>query len=219
MHELPVRTCETVTGSGTRKRALRVFCPLRAKTFDLGECARCPRMRSLPADPESPGARIACEFEIEGSAAGPSTVSTSFTTLASGVHVGAAMAGGVTCVRQELALAEAVAHVRGFLVPVVDEGGALVGVFYRPDLLPVPVRNDLEIPPRVAPSTVTVGDRMDPHPRVLFESSPLVEALDAMTVHRARSLPVLAEHRVVVGVLTDLDLLGWFGRARRHVRP
>jgi CBS domain-containing protein len=37
-----------------------------------------------------------------------------------------------------------------------------------------------------------------------------------MTVHRARSLPVLSDGGVVVGTLTDLDVLRWFGLARRR---
>jgi CBS domain-containing protein len=214
--KIPIRTCETLTVSGERSRRLRVFCPFQATSFDLSACRSCSRLLDAPSDPEEPGARIVCAAPPSSRPPPSAEAPVTFAAIAMGIHVGEAMATRVVCVRDEAPLETALAHVQGILVPVVDVDGALVGVLYRPDLVPAPLVETIEVRLRVALQAGVAADRMDPRAKAVHESSPLVEALQAMTSNRARALPVLADGGVVVGTLTDLDLLAWFGRARRQ---
>jgi CBS domain-containing protein len=216
--EVPVRTCETLSGPGARTKTLRVFCPFRARSFDLEACRRCPRLLVPPDEPEAPGASLLCRPSAPPRAEAhfEAHENSTFAAVAAGIAVGEAMATRVVCVRPEAPLEDAYAHVQGVLLPVVDADGVLLGVLYRPDLTMAPETGTLEVRIRVASRAGVVADRMDARAKALDESSPLVEALHAMTVHRARSLPVLSDGGVVVGTLTDLDVLRWFGLARRR---
>ncbi len=171
----------------------------------------------MPTSPDDPGARIVCAAGDEMVVRVTAGTDPTFATLAAGVAVGAAMASRVVCVRPELPLAEVFGAERSVLLPVVDAAGKLIGVLWRPDLTPAPFRKTIELRARLASFPLgVVAERMDTQHAVLHETSPLVDALRAMTVNHARSLPVVAEGEMVVGMISDIDLLTWLGRARRR---
>jgi CBS domain-containing protein len=72
-----------------------------------------------------------------------------------------------------------------------------------------------------------VGDLMTPDPVVVSESMPLVEAAKLMDVHGVSGLPVVDASGVLVGVVSQTDLLhartteglwhAWPGLAVRHL--
>jgi chloride channel protein, CIC family len=95
--------------------------------------------------------------------------------------------------------------------PVVDEGGRVVGVVTRRDLL--------------APGTTgTVGDLVKRPPVVVFEDSSLREATDHMVRQEVGRLPVVtrSDPGRVVGIVTRSDLIAAHGRrldAERRREP
>jgi CBS-domain-containing membrane protein len=112
-----------------------------------------------------------------------------------------------------VALATAAWESRTALFPVVDDAHHLLGLLWRPDVAPPHLR--VTIQQRLRKREGLASEVMDTRGHVAFESTPLLEAFQRMTVDRARFLTVLSADGGVVGMLSDLDLLGWFARARR----
>jgi CBS-domain-containing membrane protein len=149
-------------------------------------------MRVFPSEPEAPGAELACVIETPPLR---EVSEPSFREIARESVVGAAMGPSVVCVRAEVCvsdLRETFRTARSALLPVVDALGRLVGVVWRDD------------------------SRVDSRALALDESASALEALRAMTIERARAVPVVGEGGAVVGVLSDIDLLGWLARERRR---
>jgi CBS domain-containing protein len=58
-------------------------------------------------------------------------------------------------------------------------------------------------------------DWMQPPRHVVSEQAPLAWAVSAIVRDRVRLVPVVDESGVLVGTITDLDLLHWFARRRK----
>lgn len=71
-------------------------------------------------------------------------------------------------------------------------------------VLSVPQLRDLELPPRLA-----VRDVMSHRTFRVYADTPLDELMALMARHRLRAVPVVADEREVVGIVTDRDLLGY----------
>lgn len=84
---------------------------------------------------------------------------------------------------------------------VVEDGGALVGIFTERDLLN---RVDHSDP---LWSHLLVRDVMTPHPMVIHADDSLTEALRKMTQGHRRHLPVVDERGRVLGMLSIRDVL------------
>jgi CBS domain-containing protein len=102
-------------------------------------------------------------------------------------------------------------------VPVVDDTGALVGIVSEIDLLrgslpPDPVAHLLPVSGDQGAPPVSVADVMTRDVEVLQPHSDLYDAARSMRRSGIRSLPVVAEGRVV-GVVSRSDLLGVLARS------
>ena len=98
-------------------------------------------------------------------------------------------------------VAEMTAKGRGAVL--VEENGALVGIFTERDLLG---RIDHADP---LWSHVVIRDVMTPHPMVVRAHDSLAEALRRLTQGRRRHLPIVDEHGKVTGLISVRDILGF----------
>jgi CBS-domain-containing membrane protein len=126
--------------------------------------------------------------------------------LGAATAVGAVLGSRFVSVRPELPierLPPTFAEWGGTQIGVVDEEGRLVGKVWRDDFAPQ------RSPGRVA------GDRMS---RALYvlEGQPVTRAVEAAVREHSRVIFVVNTDRVLVGTLSDLDLLRWVTRERRQ---
>ena len=84
---------------------------------------------------------------------------------------------------------------------VIEENGALVGIFTERDLVSRIDHSD------VLWSHVIVKDVMTPHPTVIRPADSLAEALRRLIQGRRRHLPVVDERGAVQGLLSIRDIL------------
>jgi CBS domain-containing protein len=96
-------------------------------------------------------------------------------------------------------VAEMKAQGRGAVL--VEDAGALVGIFTERDLLN---RIDYTDP---LWSHVVVRDVMTPHPMVIRADDSLSEALRRLTQGHRRHLPIVDEHGHVAGLISIRDIL------------
>jgi CBS domain-containing protein len=124
-------------------------------------------------------------------------------------------------------------------VPVVDAQGRAVGVVSRADVLRARhERGDTEEMRRVTaqpkqrddaglergihvlePESLTAGDIMTPVVLALHECSNIGQAASLMAFEGVHRLPVVADGGEVVGILSALDVLRWFGRRSGYLIP
>lgn len=90
-------------------------------------------------------------------------------------------------------------HKRGAVV--VEEDGALVGIFTERDLVSRVDHTD------VLWSHVVVRDVMTPQPMVIRPTDSVAEALRRLVTGRRRHLPIVDERGGVVGVMSIRDIL------------
>ena len=91
-------------------------------------------------------------------------------------------------------------HGRGCVL-VVEDTGALVGIFTERDLLSRVDHTD------VLWSHVVVSDIMTPHPMVIRTADSLAEAMRRLTQGRRRHLPIVDDHGTVIGLMSIRDIL------------
>jgi len=91
--------------------------------------------------------------------------------------------------------------VKGRGAVLVEEDGALVGIFTERDLMSRLDHAD------VLWSHVIVRDVMTPHPTVIRPHDSLAEALRRLIQGRRRHLPIVDEHDRVQGLLSIRDIL------------
>jgi CBS domain-containing protein len=203
--DLPVRSQVVLAEAASPTVRLRVFCPAGERSVAYETCVRCGSLCSLPAEPEQPGATITCTPDVlHAPMQGSETL------------VGAIVSAHVVCVRPELPLRELrSAFTRSTIaqLAVVDEEGRLLGTVWREDF----IRRDsspasllgIRLPSRV-------GDRMEGAVG-LHEAARVTDAIRAIARDRARIVFAVDDERVVVGALTDLDLLRWLAAQRRSL--
>jgi CBS domain-containing protein len=98
-------------------------------------------------------------------------------------------------------VAEMTAAGRGAVL--VEENGALVGIFTERDLIGRIDHTD------ALWSHVAIRDVMTPHPMVIRPSDSLAEALRRMTQGRRRHLPIVDQAGRVLGLISIRDVLGF----------
>jgi CBS domain-containing protein len=98
-------------------------------------------------------------------------------------------------------VAEMTAKGRGAVL--VEDGGALVGIFTERDLLNRVDHGD------ALWSHLVVGDVMTPHPMVIRPDDSLSEALRRLTVGHRRHLPIVDERGRVLGLISIRDILSF----------
>jgi CBS domain-containing protein len=98
-------------------------------------------------------------------------------------------------------VAEMTAKGRGAVL--VEDAGALVGIFTERDLL-----NRVDYSDALW-SHLVVGDVMTPHPMVIRPDDSLSEALRRLTAGHRRHLPIVDERGRVLGLISVRDILSY----------
>lgn len=101
-------------------------------------------------------------------------------------------------------------------MPVLDEGGRLVGVVSEADLIremivPDPRSHEVQVRLTKAPLVTHVADVMTTHPVVVTGDTDLAEAAELMTSTAVKSLPVV-DAADVVGVVSRRDVIRLLAR-------
>lgn len=99
-------------------------------------------------------------------------------------------------------VAEMKAHGRGCVL-VVEDSGALVGIFTERDLL-----NRVDHADTLW-SHIQVGTIMTPYPMVIRPADSLAEAMRRLTEGRRRHLPIVDERGTVLGLMSIRDILSY----------
>ena len=102
-------------------------------------------------------------------------------------------------------------------LPVIDDGGSLIGIITEADFVRRQAREDrgrllnvvLQRRDPVSGAT-TVGEVMTPHPIVIYPEATVTEAARVMLAHRVKRLPVVDDVGRLVGVVSRADLMSAF---------
>lgn len=242
--KLTIRARHVVAADGEETITSTVYCPVQERSVAVVECEGCQRFHALHFDPGSRTSSVAChadasvvapaeEAALRDAVGGPPDPATPLADL---------MTKEVVCVRADVAL-DVVRQLmveRGFGgVPVVDGDGRPIGIVSRADLLraerdsadgevvpPVTAKpkdhDDLGVGTGfhvVEPGTLTAGDVMSPLVLSLHESSNIGQASSLMAYEGVHRLPVVSDEGRVVGILSSLDVLRWFGRRSGYLIP
>jgi CBS domain-containing protein len=242
---LPLRNRRTIGGGdGEESIASTVYCPVQGRSVAIADCEGCERFRALHFEPASRSTSVVCRCE----AAAPSPAEEARLRDAVGGPVDPetpladTMTKEVVCVRRDVGLQE----VKELLmeheisgVPVVDERGKLIGMISRADVLRAEhdrgdtgeverltarptERADPGLGPGyhiVEPAQLTAGDIMSPLVLALHEGSSIGQAASLMAFEGIHRLPVISDGGEVVGILSSLDVLRWFGRRCGYLIP
>jgi CBS domain-containing protein len=208
-----VRSTEYSEGEATEARSVR--CPLSKASVALDHCLGCQRYASLVSRPEGDSS-LWCRVPVaavEG-ATGPSE----WATKLERTPVAEVMTSKVTCVDSELNLDEVAQvfekkHLRA--APVVEDGGVLIGMVSKSDLVRGHSHDDEEdaldsdshFPPNCV--GVIVDDIMTTDVAKLRETASLAEAFRMFAARGVHRIPVVTEDDVVVGMLSVMDLVRW----------
>lgn len=239
---LPVRTRRVLDGSGDEQTSATVYCPVREVSTPIATCEACQRFRALHFDAKTRTTSVVCacgaaapadEISLRDALGGPPDPGTPLADL---------MSRQVVCVTADTGLDE----LRSLLVeseiggvPVVDERGRPIGIVSRADVLradhdrgdtqemrEITARPRSGEPPPLEPGShlyepvrVTAGDVMSPVVLALHESSNIGQAASLMAYEGVHQLPVIADGGEVVGILSALDVLRWFGRRSGYLIP
>lgn len=113
-------------------------------------------------------------------------------------------------------------------VPVVDDEGTVLGVISRTDLVLRQARSAGERPPRYrrwswgvrrsGAGSRTAAQLMTSPAVSVGPEDTIVDAARAMAAHHVERLPVLDDHRELVGIVTRSDLLKVFRRPDTEIR-
>lgn len=241
---LTVRARHTLSADGEEAITSTVYCPVQERSVAVVECEACSRFHSLHFDPAARTTSVACHAEVAGVApeeeaalrdavGGPPDPATPLADI---------MTKEVVCVRADVGL-DVVRQLmveRGFGgVPVVDADGKPVGIVSRADVLRAEretgegeegirvtaqpkQRDDIGLGPGFhlyEPAKVTAGDVMSPLVLSLHESSNIGQASSLMAYEGVHRLPVISDDGRVVGILSSLDVLRWFGRRSGYLIP
>ena len=239
VRRLPIRTRRIIGDGGEVSIGGTAYCPVQERSVAVAECEACERFHALHLDPTTRVTSVVCR--AEASAPGPAEEA-ALRDAAGGLPDPATpladiMTKDVLCVRPDVS-AELVKELlvqRGIGgVPVVDEQGRPIGVVSRADVLRLEedaaeqvtaqpkARDDLGLGPGfhvVEPPRVTAGDIMSPVVLSLHESANIGQAASLMAYEGVHRLPVIADGGEVVGILSSLDVLRWFGRRSGYIIP
>ncbi len=210
LQHVPARRCTVLHANGETTIDLTAYCPARQHSVDMGTCADCNHVETLPR-PLALSPTVACR-PPEASRAETDAPDSSL-AAARRVEVQAVMGMAVICVRAdtraETVGALLLAH-RIRSVPVVDDERRLLGIVSKTDILRVGAM-------RLA--TETAGDIMTPVVHSLPSDAPLAYAIALMAIDSLLEVPIVSPQAQVVGVVTANDVMRWVASELGYVVP
>lgn len=237
--KLNIRTQRTRGGDGAESVDTTVYCPIQEKSVGVADCEGCNKFHALHFDPATRTSSVVCYSHGATAPEGPPRQAT-FGPADPRTPLGEIMTAEVICVRPETSIDE----VRALMIdrgigglPVVDAGGKPIGIVSRADVLRAerdrgdtdevtarPRRRDepgglgegLHV---FEPTRVTAGEVMSPTVLALHEGSNVGQAASLMAFEGVHRLPVVSDAGRVVGILSSLDVLRWFGRRSGYLIP
>jgi CBS domain-containing protein len=236
---LPLRVRTILGGGGEIQAEVSLYCPARETSLGIEACEGCARFGGLHFDKERRETSAVCGYEdTEQDRAARSTDVGGCATDAS-TPVAAIMSRDVVCVRPDVGvdaiLALLVERSIGS-IPVVDASGKPVGIVSKSDLLraerDAAGTEEIRSPPRRArpaeiepgchvfePSSRTARDLMTPLVLSLHESSNIGQAASLMAYEGVHRVPVVSTDGAVVGIVSSMDVMRWFGRQSGYLIP
>ena len=178
-----------------------MFCTVKERSVPAGLCVDCHRCHVVMLAKDDAPRFVVCE-NAPGSPPAEGVVSPHATPI------WAALSTDVLCVEPDVpavSLAEALRDSVLGVVPVVDDGGLLLGIVRRADVMRWQWRDG-------APAVLTHALMEKVHPVAAL--TPVATAAARMAFEGSDAVPVVsAEDRpVVVGIVTSRDLMSWLAR-------
>ncbi|XXX81547.1 CBS domain-containing protein [Sorangium sp. So ce134] len=245
-HPIPhhaIRSARIVGDDGEESVVATVYCPLKERSATVPECESCRRFHALHVDAASRATSVVCHTERAMAAMGSADP---LAGVSEHMNPAAPLAGimtrDVVCVRPEVTVDEVASLLTRHGIsgmPVVDADGKPVGMVSRADVLRAaeerggteeselaPLRPDDVAPLDMEqgfyvfePVKVTARDVMTPVVVLLHESSSIRQAASLMAYEGVHRLPIVSDDGKVVGILSSLDVLRWFGRSCGYLIP
>jgi CBS domain-containing protein len=223
---IKVRLRQVFFGSGESVLVENVYCPARERSVTTEACKACEHNQGAYKGPDHE--TVFCDHHQAREL-----------TLRQALHaravqpdptpVAEVMTTHVLCVRPDVSI-EALSsllverNISG--VPVVDARGVPIGIVSKTDL----VRHrhedgdtgalDAKLEPGLHTSTLveaTVADLMTPVPIAFSEDTPISQVAAAMAYERIHRLPILGQDGTVVGIVSSLDIVGWYAQREGYV--
>lgn len=241
---LDVRVCRVFSGDGQHMTHTSVHCPRQERSVSVFECSACHDCGGLHLDALDRSTSVVCKWpSAELDPPDDPTLSKDDRGAPDPrTPLSRIMSKEVICVRADLSIDELCTLFlsRGVSgVPVVNEDGTPIGMVSKTDLLRAQrERDDLEevesssvqIPPSeqldieagfrvVTPKVGTVSEIMTPVVLMLHESSNVGQAASLMAFDGVHRIPVVSDSGAVVGILSSMDILRWFGRKSGYIIP
>jgi len=224
---IKIRVRQVFSGSGETTRVESVYCPQRKRSVSLDVCATCGHGQGVYSGPGD--ASVLCDH-----------ASAHDLTLRHGLQgreaqrdttpVAELMTTHVLCVREDLgidALTNLLIERKISGVPVVDAHGAPIGIVSKTDLLQHRYEGEdmLSVDQTLEPGfhadiavRATVGELMTPMAIALSEHTPISQVAASMAAERVHRLPIVGEDGTVVGIVSSLDIVGWYAQ-REGYKP
>jgi CBS domain-containing protein len=241
---VPVRTLRIIGSQGDQLVNVSVYCALHERSVSLAECEACERFHALHFDAGTRATSVVCDCEaaspvLHEEAAprdrfgGPAEPQTPLADI---------MTKTVISVHPETDLDDVMdlleRHSIGG-VPVVDAFGRPIGVVSRADVLRArQERGDTEemcavtarprgcdhtgIEPGCSinePVPITASEVMSTVVFALHESANIGQGAALMAFEGVHRLPIVADRGEVVGILSAIDVLRWFGQRSGYLIP
>ncbi|WP_437537538.1 CBS domain-containing protein [Sorangium sp. So ce726] len=240
-----IRSAHIVGDDGEESVLATVYCPLRERSATVRECESCRRFHALHFDKISRTTAVVCDASPAASGTADADPLRSVgvdVPVNPEAPLAEIMTKDVICIRSEVSLDDITALLVRYEIsgmPVVDAAGRPVGMVSRADVLrAAEERGDTEEAQRVAvrsgeaapldmeqgfhvvePVRVTARNVMTPVVVQLHESASIRQAASLMAYEGVHRLPVVSDDGKVVGIVSSLDVLRWFGRCCGYLIP
>ncbi len=241
---VPVRSLRVIGGHGDQLVNVSVYCPLHERSAVMAECEACERFHALHFDAATRATSVACACEAPLPIPHEDTARRDRLGRPAEPHTPLAdiMTRSVISVRPETDLDDVMDLLERHSisgVPVVDAFGRPIGVVSRADVLRArkergdtdevravtarpEERDPTDIEPGcyvIEPVRITAGEVMSTVVFALHESSNIGQAAALMAFEGVHRLPIVADRGEVVGILSAIDILRWFGQRSGYLIP
>jgi len=241
---LDVRVCRVFGPDGRCSTDTTVECPRQERSVGVFECSSCMQSCGLHLDALDRATSVVCKWPTPDldPPEDPSLDADSRGLPDPRTPISRMMSKDVICVRPDLGIDELYTLFlsRGISgVPVVDEAGAPVGMVSKTDLIraqreeddleevdsgrcraPTSEMIDMDAGYHVVePKRGTAGEIMTPVVLMLHESANVGQAASLMAFDGVHRIPIVEDSGRVVGILSPMDILRWFGRKSGYIIP